>query len=1306
MIPQETISRIIEQSDIVAIISEHIKLDKRGVNYIGCCPFHTEKTASFSVSPAKNIYKCFGCGASGNVVKFIEDIEHISWIESIKQLAERAKIELPKRDISPEEKTALDRRERLFIVNQFAQAHFETTFLNSAGRGYMLNRDFNDDDFAAFNIGFAADGWNDLTDASKKAGYKPEIMLEAGLLAKSEAGKVFDRYRDRVIFPIQNVSGGIAGFTGRIINADDKSAKYLNTPETTIFNKSALLYGLFQAKNTIIKEGRCNLVEGNTDVMRWHKCGIKNTVATCGTALTPQHAKLIHRFTNNLTIVFDADSAGIKATIKGIDVCVAEGLNVYIALLPIGEDPDSFARGKTEKEMRTWLEANEKDFIMFRADMAQKEMEDKPAERARIMNDLKETIAKMPDAITRQVYLEEVSKVFNTDLKTFSKGFTVETGDIFGIEANAEAIRSEDAVFIYTNKDDCMRAIASGRENAIAIPCHPLKPEHIGAIEVITKNLFFIDPVPPKIDIEQEPEVIKDYKRLSERGFRVNITPPVDHNYDSDFISLAEAYFRLLSKSCDVYNTEQQKTAIENSAEFLSKQDKTTISIKTGEIAKMFGITKASFEQVLKPYINKNKSKTNIHFEQITVDDERFVIDDIDRLPDYVDKSFLNKYHYFPVQNKNGVKIFYMFRGENSQLFRVGNFYMEPQFQVRHDDALKNKRIVKLNHSELNSSKFVEINSDAFIEFSAFKKFMWRQGPYIFRNGKPQHLDMILDSIALEFPVCDELEIYGRQEEGFYALCNAIFSDEDSKIYYMNELGLISHKNHTYYSPSVSCIYKDVRKDGDKYAGDRFFIFRETNKINITSWASLMLKVYKYNNNGYWSVIMSILAAFRSDIFKVDRLFTTLFLIGPTGCGKSELAQSMRAIYMHPDAPMFNLNAGTDAAFYTALERYRDAIIIMEEYNDMQISDNKFQGLKAAVYDGEGKTKRKDATSKDLDQSQVNAVPLILGQESPERDDASLANRTVILPVKKIEYWTDEETENFQTLKKHEKQGLSNILIEILKIREIVVQQYAKNLRLVQKELRDDLRGQNQPFQPRILNTVSLFAAMVRMIEQHVPTFKLPFTYAEFYPIARKKLIDQSESISQTNRLAVFFDTLMMLSEDPTSRGIIKNKEFKIETHDSIEVRRGRKDEEVVSFDGHPTKLLFLRIDMIHPKYKAVVGNAEHLKINNLDTYLKDHPAYIGKIKMTTFRWETEMRVDDGTGKVISIMKEESKRTSATVLNYKMMESVLDFGDSTVHDSKYYTEQAEDRMKPDNANNSKTDEEQANIDGIEQKLPF
>jgi hypothetical protein len=429
-----------------------------------------------------------------------------------------------------------------------------------------------------------------------------------------------------------------------------------------------------------------------------------------------------------------------------------------------------------------------------------------------------------------------------------------------------------------------------------------------------------------------------------------------------------------------------------------------------------------------------------------------------------------------------------------------------------------------------------------------------------------------------------------------------------------------------------------------------------------------MIEVYKYNNNGHWALLMAILSAFRSEIFPIGRLFTTLFLTGPTECGKSQIAISIRSLFFDRDAPLFNLNSGTPASFFTILEKYRDAAIVMEEYNDMQIADIVFQGLKAAVYDGEGKTKRKDATSRDLDQSEINAAPILLGQEAPERDDNSLQNRCIMCPVKKKDDWTDEERNNFIQLKDWEKQGLTHILVEILKLRPIIKRMYAKKLRICEKELQKDLQSNGLQFQTRILNTISLFLAMVKLFEEHVDSLKLPFTYSEFYQIARKKLMDQSETITTSNRLSVFFEKLLTLTED-SRNGIKFGKEYKVELLDEVKIRLGREKFVDLTFES-PKKILFVRLDQVHEKYRKLVGEDEYLKMNNLRNYLVDHPAFLGNVKSTLFRWEEEARVksNEESQYAVSKMKNISKKTGAAIFDYDLLG--LDMGNQMFEQGK------------------------------------
>ena len=488
-------------------------------------------------------------------------------------------------------------------------------------------------------------------------------------------------------------------------------------------------------------------------------------------------------------------------------------------------------------------------------------------------------------------------------------------------------------------------------------------------------------------------------------------------------------------------------------AEFLSKLDNTIIHIKTNEISKKFNLTQASFSKVLRPYVEKRKNLAIQHQEHVVIDEQQFVFD-IAHLPEYVDQGFFQRYGFFAAQNKTGNKIFYVFRTLDNTLVKVGNFFLEPLFQVFDHDPTKNKRVVKLFHSELNKEEYVEFKSADMVELQQFKKFLWNNGGYIFTNGKPFHHEKILESIALQFPKCWELSVFGWQPEGFFAFSNGIIADNSFTS--VDDLGLVKFKNETYYSPSFSKIYKDQRADNDRYEYDRFLAFKPDHRTSWAEWAKLMYKVYTYNSNGMWALLFTILSANRSIIFPIDRLFTSIFFIGPTESGKSKIAESIRAPFMH-GAPLFNLNSGTDAAFFTSLERFRDIPVIFEEYNDYQISDIKFQGLKAAVYDNEGKQKRKDATSKDIDVSKVNCSPVLLGQEGPERDDGALGNRVVQKHVPKKDNWTDAEVIMYKDLKDRERDGLSNIALEIIKRRPIVQQYFAAYMRDAQKQVKIDI---------------------------------------------------------------------------------------------------------------------------------------------------------------------------------------------------------------------------------------------------------
>jgi len=415
MIDQNTIDRIIDAARIEEVVGEFVTLRKRGVNYTGLCPFHEERTPSFSVSPTKGICKCFSCGKGGNVVHFIMEHEQLGYYEALKWLAKKYNIEVAERALSPAEEQARNDRESLFILNEFARDYYsgilhEHPDGKALGLGYFRERGFREDIIRKFQLGFSLDQKDHFSMTALSKGYNKDYLLKSGLSLENEQGGLRDRYRARVMFPVHTLSGKIVAFGGRILKKDDKTAKYINSPESEIYHKSNELYGIYFAKQAIAKYDKCYLVEGYTDVLSMHQAGIENVVASSGTALTHGQIRLIHRFTTNVTVLYDGDAAGIRASLKGINLLLEEGLNIKVLLLPDGEDPDSFARQHSASSFTEYLKANETDFIRFKTDILLKEAGDDPAARARLIQDIVESIALIADDITRTVYTTECSR--------------------------------------------------------------------------------------------------------------------------------------------------------------------------------------------------------------------------------------------------------------------------------------------------------------------------------------------------------------------------------------------------------------------------------------------------------------------------------------------------------------------------------------------------------------------------------------------------------------------------------------------------------------------------------------------------------------------------------------------------------------------------------------------------------------------------------------------------------------------------------------------------------------------------------
>lgn len=416
MIPKDTIDKIFEAADIIDVVGQFVSLKKSGSSYKGLSPFVNEKSPSFMVSPAKGIFKDFSSGKGGNVVSFLMEHEHFSYVEALKWLAGKYNIEIEEKERTPEEIAAQGEKESLFLVNEYAKEFFHDQLLNTqegkaVGYSYFKERGFSEEIIKKFSLGYSPNRSDVLTKSAQEKGYKLSFLEKTGLSKTNEKGS-FDFFRGRVIFPIQNITGRVLGFGGRTLITDKKVAKYFNSPESEIYNKSKILYGLFQSKNEIIKQDECYLVEGYTDVTSLHQAGIHNVVASSGTALTEGQIRLIRRYTNNITILYDGDAAGIKASFRGIDLILEQGMNVKVILFPDGEDPDSYSKKVSITELDNYLKNKRQDFLNFKASILLKDSENDPLQRAQTIKDIVKSIAIIPDQIIRSVYIRETSHLF------------------------------------------------------------------------------------------------------------------------------------------------------------------------------------------------------------------------------------------------------------------------------------------------------------------------------------------------------------------------------------------------------------------------------------------------------------------------------------------------------------------------------------------------------------------------------------------------------------------------------------------------------------------------------------------------------------------------------------------------------------------------------------------------------------------------------------------------------------------------------------------------------------------------------
>lgn len=1313
MIDKNFIEKVKSALNIVNVIETFTHLHKTGANYKGVCPFHDDHSPSMVVSPSRQTYHCFVCGAGGDVISFVQNHLNISFMEALRWCANQAGIEFPTKELSPEEEAAYKRKEAQCIAIDAAAKFFQKNLGQAesflASRGYSLS----DKALTDFGVGYAPMGNLALAELSR-AGYSQELLQEVDVLGNSE-GRLYDRFRDRLMFPFYDMQGHIIGFSGRIVTPNDKTGKYVNTGETPLFTKGKHIFGLYQARKSIGKTGFAYLVEGQFDVMSLHKVGVENVIGGSGTAFTEDQVKLLLRFTDDIIMIYDADPAGVKASLKNCELLLKAGAKVRCIRLEKGMDPDEFAKAHgslTSKKLKELTEPFPKAFkrmILPRGCKDETVITD-------CLNSICSLVACVQDSVLRLEYIKSIAEDFRskiglidnkvrsirTQLKESVANTNTQAG-IFGIDALKENIESDRPAIITSVMQDFLDGY--GEKPIVYVSGRPSTND----IQELRRVYCFFVSSETGCDITDDGDENNYLHTLTEM-FRAGIR--IDMTFSDSTGSFLDYYIALHGKFFENFNGDRVPL-VSRCIELTSYADDTVITINRNHYCSLLKLTKGQFDEIRKPFVLKRKSAMKVSMQADNLDDEEF---DVNEPPEYVQeneeyKRMWKESGYYPRLNKKSEPVCYMFRNKNGNgMTQVADFFMTPLLHIFSDDFEQNKRVLRINRRYYETPIYIEIPSKAMLKMSSIEEVLINYEAVNF-NGEEWQWKAIKTYMSRHFVMCSEVKTYGNQQsegmsrktdEQFFAFANGIFHNVDGQWVFdpVNELGVVTHNKNNYYLPAFSTIYAGSGKQSDKYELISQLVYKEVpaeKKVSFEKWASLMDQVYKINDNGKWALVFAIMCAFRSNIHCIDRLFTAPFFMGPMSSGKTQIAISIRSLFISPNIPIFNLNTGTDAAMSTIMGTFKDVPVVLDEYNNKDISDTKFQALKGIVYDGDGKQKRKGTSGREIENDKVFAPVIICGQETPQRDDNALMSRVIVCEVPKPRNRTPEEVSIFDELKTIEdpnKIGLSNVLLQILELRPMFMDHFRSLKQEAYNELKQDLINSGE--MDRLMKTASLFLGTVKLIERY-SNLRLPFTYDEFFKIVQEKVQFQLSLIRSTDKLAMFFTAVNNMID---TKQVIEGREFLIEQPKKVTGKDSRGDAKTFTFEAG-SNILFLRLSAVFSIFDRSGYNNENSTLSTIEQNLRSHSSYVGTVSSRRFIWEET--VDDADlrdGSMVKLRKQKSTSTSAIIIDYdKFVDSYnIDF-------RRDYAEDNSQESKPVETKVTNTTEEPPKKT-LPQDLPF
>lgn len=1313
MIDKNFIEKVKSALNIVNVIETFTRLHKTGANYKGVCPFHDDHSPSMVVSPSRQTYHCFVCGASGDVISFVQHHLNLSFIEALRWCANQAGIEFPTKELTPEEEAAYKRREAQRIAIDAAAKFFQKNLGQAesflASRGYSLS----DKALTDFGVGYAPMGNLALAELSK-AGYSQELLQEVDVLGNSE-GRLYDRFRDRLMFPFYDMQGHIVGFSGRIVTPKDGTGKYVNTGETPLFTKGKHIFGLYQARKSIGKTGFAYLVEGQFDVMSLHKVGVENVIGGSGTAFTEDQVKLLLRFTDDIIMIYDADPAGVKASLKNCELLLKAGAKVRCIRLEKGMDPDEFAKAHgslTSKKLKELTEPFPKAFKRMTLPRGCKD----ETVVTDCLNSICSLVACVQDSVLRLEYIKSIAEDFRSkigiidnkvrsiraNLKESIEQTNTPSG-IFGIDALKENLKNDSPARITSIMQEFLDGY--GEEPIVYVSGRPSSND----IQELRRICCYFESSDVGCFLTEDGEE-SDYLHALADMYRAGIR--VDFNSIAGAISFLDNYMD--THGVFLRNFQGNRVPlISRCIELSSYADDTVITVNKANYCFYLNLTKGQFDELRKPFVLKRKSAMKVSMQADNLDDEEF---DVNEPPDYVQeneeyKRMWKESGYYPRLNKKSEPVCYMFRNKNGNgMTQVADFFMTPLLHIFSDDFEQNKRVLRINRRYYETPIYIEIPSKAMLKMSSIEEVLINYEAVNF-NGEEWQWKAIKTYMSRHFVMCSEVKTYGNQQsegmsrktdEQFFAFANGIFHNVDGQWVFdpVNELGVVTHNKNNYYLPAFSTIYAGSGKQSDKYELISQLVYKEVpaeKKVSFEKWASLMDQVYKINDNGKWALVFAIMCAFRSNIHCIDRLFTAPFFMGPMSSGKTQIAISIRSLFISPNIPIFNLNTGTDAAMSTIMGTFKDVPVVLDEYNNKDISDTKFQALKGIVYDGDGKQKRKGTSGREIENDKVFAPVIICGQETPQRDDNALMSRVIVCEVPKPRNRTPEEVRLFEELKTIEdpnKIGLSNVLLQILELRPMFMDHFRSLKQEAYNELKQDIINSGE--MDRLMKTASLFLGTVKLIERY-SNLRLPFTYDEFFKIVQEKVQFQLSLIRSTDKLAMFFTAVNNMID---TRQIIEGREFLIEQPKKVTGKDSRGDAKTFTFEAG-TNIMFLRLSAVFSIFDRSGYNNENSTLSTIEQNLRSHTSYVGTVSSRRFIWEET--VDDADlrdGSMVKLRKQKSTSTSAIIIDYdKFVESYnIDF-------RRDYADDSNKESKPVETKVTNTTEEPPKKT-LPQELPF